>query len=97
MYHISAIRLFFVLLDCFEDDRDVVNVRVVWGGKLTVSVQTHRRVNIILDGGVPDLAALGGFALNEGNGEAGDKVVPCLQTVVRQAWVLAQFNSLGPS
>ena len=97
MYHVSAIWLFFVLLDCFEDDRDVVNVRVVRGGKLAVGVQTHRCINVIPDGGVPDFAALDGFASSEGNSEAGDKVVPCLQTVVGQAWVLVQLHSLGPS
>ena len=78
MYHVTAIWLFFVLLDCFEDDRDVVNVRVFWGGKLAVSVQTHCCVNVILDCCMPDFAALDGFTPNEGNGETSDKVVPRL-------------------
>ena len=78
MNHVSTVRLLFILLDCIEDNRYVVNVRVVRGGKLAVSVQTHRRINIIPDRGVPDLAALDGFASNEATGKAGDKVVPCL-------------------
>ena len=87
-------------LDCFyrfEHDREIIFGSLVWRWQFTVLMQVACCPDVVTDGGVPDVASLGGLTSDQGDGVAGEEVISCLDILFREAGILTEIDVLGPT
>ena len=95
MDHLTPVLDGLILLDGLEYDGDVIVWSPIRRREPPISVQLASCINIVANSGVSDVLPFDGLTTDQGNPKAGNQIIPGLDVMVGQDWILVQLDGFG--
>ena len=83
--HVAAIHLVLILFDSLEDDVNIVFWGLIWRGQFAIMMEVACLFEVILDGGMSDVAAFDGLASDQGDCITCQEIISCLDVLLCEA------------